>query len=317
MGYHQPSPRIVLRFVVATLKSCWGLLPDWILSTWTFQKLGALIHRAHVKWQGRYQTNHTWFLRNVPLLELLQSIVLELPANATWRVFSIGCSSGAELYSALSYVRSARPDINVEATGVDVGEDIVAKARAATYALNDEEVSNLSDDALKALFDPIDGKVRIKEWIRKDTRWIVADALDSKLSAKLGPADLLLANNFIGAMPDEIAERCMENLLSLVSLGGYFVFNGELDLKTNFVVRHGLVPLSDGIEAIHFGDTGRLGWPWSYWSSEPIDKKRPDWQMRYGVVFRKQDSPAVSPPVQPLALQDAEATPPSKVSRVR
>ena len=97
--------------------------------------------------------------------------------------------------------------------------------------------------------------------------------------------------DLFGAMSDERAERCMENLLRLVSPGGYFVFNGDIDLKTRFAKKHGLVPICERVEAIHFGDTGRLGWPWSYWASEPIDKGRPDWQTRYSVVFAKPVSP--------------------------
>jgi len=143
----------------------------------------------------------------------------------------MGCSTGPELYSVLWSLRSARPDMTISAIGADVREDVVAKARDATYSLHDDEVIRLSDAKIEALFDHVGDGIRVKEWIRKDTRWVVADALDPQLRNELGAADLLVANNFIGAMPDEVAERCLENLLGLISSGGYFAFNGELDLK--------------------------------------------------------------------------------------
>lgn len=269
-------------------KICWVMLPNWVLSTSLFLKLGKSIHKAHVKWAGRHQTSSTRFLRNVPLLELLRDLVLRVPDGVEkWRVIAIGCSTGAELYSLLWYLRSARPNLQISAIGVDIIDGPVAKARSGVYFPEDEELLWLSNPILESFFDQVDGALRVKDWIRKHIRWKVGDALDPRLPAELGSADLLLANNFLGAMPDETAEACMENLLRLVSPGGYFVFNGDLDVKTRFAIKHGLIPVDERIEAIHFGDPSRLGWPWTYFASEPIDKARSDWQTRYSVIFMR------------------------------
>jgi chemotaxis protein methyltransferase CheR len=275
---------------------CWNRLPKLVLSTSLFLKLGKLIHNAHIKWAGRHQTNSTRFLRNVPLLELLRDRVLNVPGGVKkWRVIVIGCSTGAELYSLLWYLRSARPDFQISAIGADIIDGFVAKANSGTYSPHDEELLWLSSPLRESFFDQVGGALRIRDWIRKDIRWMVADAMDPKLLEKLGPSDLLLANNFLGAMSDEEAEACMENLLHLVSPGGLFVFNGNLDVKTRFVKRHSLVAVDERIEAVHFGDPLRLGWPWTYFGSEPIDKRRSDWQTRYSVVFARpvaKNSPA-------------------------
>jgi chemotaxis methyl-accepting protein methylase len=266
---------------------CWDMLPDRVLSTWLFLKFGNLIHKAHVKWAGRHQSNGTRFLRNVPLLELLRDLVSQVPAGVKLRVIVIGCSTGAELYSLLWYLRSARPGLRMSATGADVIDGVVAKARSGVYSPDDEELLWLSDPIRESFFDDVGGALRVKDWIRKDIRWSVADAMDPKLLAQLGPADLLLANNFLGAMPDDEAEACMENLLHLVSPGGYLVFNGKLEVKARFARKHGLVPVDRQIEAVHFGDPSRVGWPWTYWASEPIDKRRSGWQTRYSAVFAR------------------------------
>jgi chemotaxis methyl-accepting protein methylase len=266
-------------------KICWDMLPNWMLSTSLFLKLGKLIHNAHIKWAGRYQTNSTRFLRNVPLLELLRDLVLKVPDGVTLRVIVMGCSTGAELYSLLWYLRSARPNFQISAIGADVIDGFVAKASRGVYSPEDKELLWLSNPILDSFFDDGGGALRVKDWIRKDIRWKVADAMDPKLLDELGPTDLLLANNFLGAMSDEEAEACMENLLRLVSPGGYFVFNGDLDVKTRFAKKHGLVAVDERIDATHFGDPLRLGWPWTYFASEPIDKRRSDWQTRYSVVF--------------------------------
>jgi chemotaxis protein methyltransferase CheR len=280
------SPSWRARAIVSKVgKNCWNMLPNWVLSTSLFLELGKLIHQAHVKWAGRHQTPATHFLRNVRLLELLRDIALKVPDEVKWRVTVMGCSTGAELYSLLWYLRSARPNLQITALGADAVDWVIAKASSGEYSPEDDELSWLTNPILESLFNHVDGVFRVKDWIREGVRWTVADARSSKLLDELGPADLLLANNFLGAMSDQEAEACMENLLRLVSPGGYFVFNGNLDVKTRFAKKHALVAVNEGIEAIHFGDPSRLGWPWTYFASEPLDKSRPDWQTRYAAVF--------------------------------
>jgi hypothetical protein len=48
------SPSWRARAIVSKAgKACWDMLPNSVLSTSLFLKLGKLIHRAHVKWAGR------------------------------------------------------------------------------------------------------------------------------------------------------------------------------------------------------------------------------------------------------------------------
>jgi chemotaxis methyl-accepting protein methylase len=297
-------------------KICWYMLPNWVLSTSLFLKLGKLIHNAHIRWAGRHQTNSTRFLRNVPLLELLRDLVLRVPGGVKqWRVVVIGCSTGAEVYSLLWYLRSARPKFRIFAIGVDVIDGFVAKAVSGVSSPEDEELLWLSDPVLESFFDHVGGALRVKDWIRKDIRWTVADAMNPKLLDELGPTDLLLANNFLGAMPDEEAEASMENLLRLVLPGGYFVFNGNLDVKSRFVKKQKLVAVDERIEAIHFGDPLRLGWPWTYFASEPIDKNRSDWRTRYSAVFVRPVEISKNAMSSPAARRAGDRTLRSKAGR--
>jgi chemotaxis methyl-accepting protein methylase len=277
-----------VRIARDTTKICWDRLPNSVQSSWVFRKLGKLIHQAHVRWQGRVQgCQYTYFLRNVPQLEVLRDLALKVPAGGTWRVISVGRSSGAELYSLLWYLRSARADLQISAVGVDIADALVAKASRGEYSPENDELSLLSNPLLEVLFDHAVGSIKVKDWVRKDIRWLVADAIDPNLLDVVGPADLLLANNFLGVLPEQKAETLMENLLRLVLPGGYFVLNGDLDVKTRFAKKHGLVPISERIEAVHFGDPTKIQWPWYHSSPEPIEESRPDWQTRYAQVFAK------------------------------
>jgi chemotaxis protein methyltransferase CheR len=294
---NQPLLRKAGSIARESAKICWDMLPDSVLSSWGFQKLGNLIHKAHIRWQVRVQgLKVTYFLRNVPLLEVLRDLALKIPTGDKWRVISVGCSTGAELYSLLWYIRSSRPDLQISAVGVDIADVVVAKANSGEYFPEDDELLLLSNPMIEVLFDQAVGAVKVKDWIRKDIQWLVADAMDPNILDLLGSADLLLANNLFGAMPDEKAEKFMDNLLRLVSPGGYFVLNGNLDVKTRFAKKHGLAPVCERIEAIHFGDPTKIKWPWYHTSPEPIEKRRRDWRTRYAQVFAKpSDDCAVRP----------------------
>ena len=48
----------------------------------------------------------------------------------------LACSKGAEVYSILWTIRSARPDLRVRMHAVDVSREILAFAEKGVYSLN-------------------------------------------------------------------------------------------------------------------------------------------------------------------------------------
>lgn len=278
--------RLPLRVAVRAARFGWQMLPDAVLALPPFLKIGRWIHRAHIKWQARYQSHFTRFMRNAPLCELLRDLVLKLPYGRSLRVTSFGCSTGAELYSLLWYLRTARPDLHIFGLGTDIVPAVVEKADRGEFSLKDDELAWLPGNMLAALFDQAGEVLRIKDWLHNDVRWTVADATDPELVNSIEPSDILLANNFLGPMPDALAEACMENLIRLVVPGGLLVLDGvDLDLKIRFAKKHGLVPICEKIEAINQADRSKHGWPWKRWAAEPIQKNSPDWEKRYATVF--------------------------------
>lgn len=294
--------RLPIKLAAKGARFVWELLPERIVSLPSFRKLGGYIHRAHIKWEKRYQSHFTRFARNPPLFELLKDLVSKIPYGRTLRVASFGCSTGAELYTLLWYLRTGRPDLHIFALGTDIVQAVIEKADRGEYAPHDDELAWLTPAMKAALLDSVGDVVRVKDSLRDDTRWMVADATDRQLKHSVMPVDLLLANNFLGPMPDALAEACMENLLGLVVPGGYIVLDGvDLDLKTRFAKAHRLVPICDKMEAINRADFSKAGWPWKRWASEPIEKSLPDWQIRYSVVF-------VTPLAAPMVMVEAEQT---------
>jgi chemotaxis protein methyltransferase CheR len=226
-------------------------------------------------------------LRNVALLEVLRDLAARKPVGADLRVASVGCSTGAELYSLLWFVRSARPDLRIAACGLDVSQTAITKADAGVFSESDEELSWLSETQVAALFDKEGGVLKVKSSLRQGVSWLVADAMDPALSQILEPQDFLLANNFLGPLQDKEAEKCLCNLSRLVKPGGYLVVFGlDLDFRTCWMKSRSYMPVSERIEEVHLGDRAMLDWPWTRCGVEPLEKTRADWVTRYAAVFQ-------------------------------
>ena len=74
------------------------------------------------------------FLRNRPALELMRRLIQEREEGATLNLAVLGCSIGAEVYSIVWVLRSARPDLEIVVNAVDVSAEVVGIAEASIYA---------------------------------------------------------------------------------------------------------------------------------------------------------------------------------------
>jgi SAM-dependent methyltransferase len=233
-------------------------------------------------------------LRNRPALALIRRLLDQYPSGATLRLVCLACSNGAEVYSIVSTIRSTRPDLVVIPHAVDISRPVVEAARQGVYSLTDRDLGNIfarvRPDELSALFDADEdgATVRIKAWIKHGIHWHVADAESPDLRDALGPQHMVFANNFLCHMTSAAAERCLRNIARLVAPGGYLFVSGvDLDLRTRVATELGWQPVDELLEAIHDGDpVVRNDWPWHYWGLEPLNRRRPDWRVRYASVFR-------------------------------
>jgi hypothetical protein len=257
-------------------------------------------------------------MRDPPQLEALRDVLGSRPPGARLRVASVGCSTGAELYSTVSFLRSARSDLHVVGLGIDISEGVVAAARKGVYRRDrpassrglfaagppemSPDLAGCNEACWSALLTEQDGLFRVRDWVRDGTFWLVADACDPSLAEVAGPQDVVLANNFLGPMDDQDAERCLRNVAGLVRLGGLLVVEGvDLDLKVRVLRSIGAKPILDRFEAIYHADPTKRGWPWIRWAHEPIDRTRPDWELRYATLY-------VLGAARPLSRPDAPET---------
>jgi chemotaxis protein methyltransferase CheR len=266
----------------------WNGLPPRIRSWKSTQNLGRRIHQRACRVQPRSGGSFTRFFRNVPQLELVRDLLLERPSGVPLKIISLGCSTGAELYSTLWLLRTARPTQKIQALGLDMWDACIPAAARAVYPRRVPEVAAISKTSYETLFTR-EGKVLVvQDWVKEDVIWTVGDACSPDLAERFGLHDLVIANNFLFQMPPERSEACLRNLTRLVAPNGYLVISGvDLDVRSRTLRELDFVPVTARCEDIHAAEDVHAAWPLRFWGLEPIDRTRQDWAARYATVFMR------------------------------
>lgn len=286
------------RFLIRQFKragtSIWERLPSQLREQPLASSLNHRIHALSRKYSARRKSDSvrypstTRFVRYPLMLQTICDLVKDREFGDTIRLCGMACSTGAELYSILWAVRKARPDLKILATGIDLSESSVAKAKAGRYSRQDSELNGVSEELLPELFDLSEETLKVKDSIAAGAEWIARDVCDESLRARLGLQDIVIANNFLVFMSEDQATACLRQVVQFVKPGGLFFCRGvDLDVRERVAQQFDLEPISLRIEEIHdCNPRERHGWPWQYWGLEPLDKTRKDWVRRYATIFR-------------------------------
>jgi chemotaxis methyl-accepting protein methylase len=273
------------------------------------------------RFADRRQSFGTFFLRNRPELQLMCRLLDQKGLGSEANVAVLACSKGAEVYSIVWAIRSARPDLRVRLHSLDISEEILNFAAGGVYSLAEADPPkqdnsegrvasegvnwNTSRDQVapifermtaaevNSMFDVQGNEANVKPWLKEGIHWLRGDACDPQLVSTLGLQDIVVANRFLCHMEPAAAEKCLRNIAHLVKPGGYLFVSGiDLDVRAKVAQAMGWKPVTGLIREIHDGDLSiRRGWPLEYWGLEPFDDRRPGWQIRYASAFQIGDAP--------------------------
>ena len=275
-------------------KRIWERLPCRVRNLYPIRSYGTWLHNLVCLRARREMYFGTFFLRNRPALELMRRLTDQKANGSTLRIAVLACSIGAEVYSILWTIRSARPDLKVVLDAVDISQEILSFAEKGIYTPDTSQFvgssifERLTEDEMVEMFDWEGNEAKVKLWLREGITWHLGDAADPELINILGPQDMVVASNFLCHMAPADAERCLANIAQLVSPGGYLFVSGvDLDVRTKVAVDLGWEPVPELIAEIHNGDPSvRADWPWQWWGLEPMNRRRHHWQIRYAAAFR-------------------------------
>jgi SAM-dependent methyltransferase len=284
-------------FYLRLNKRIWEHLPSSMRNFHPVRYYGAWLHTLVCLRADREMYLGTFFLRNRPALDLMCRLVRQKAHGSTFRIAVLGCSIGAEVYSILWSIRSARPDLKVLLDAVDISKEILSFAEKGIYAPDTSQLvgasifERLTDTEIVEMFDWEGDQAKVKSWLREGITWHLGDAADPELINILGPQEMVVASNFLCHMAPADAEKCLGNIARLVSPGGYLFVSGvDLGVRAKIALDRGWEPVPELIAEIHNGDPSvRADWPWEWWGLEPLNRRRRDWRTRYAAVFRITD----------------------------
>jgi hypothetical protein len=138
------SPRALQRLFTLYLNQSmrvWNHLPaSWRLSS-LGRAYGTHLHAMVLRQSERRQSFGTFFLRNRPELELMRRLLNQKAPGPTLDISVLACSKGAEVYSILWAIRSARPDLKLNAHALDISQEILEFAERGVYSRITPDVS--------------------------------------------------------------------------------------------------------------------------------------------------------------------------------
>lgn len=306
----------MLKIYLSSVTGVWNHFPAFLRPRAPGRIYGRHMHSLVRLRSDRKQYFATYFLRNRPEMDLMCRIASQSAPNSNLDISVLACSKGAEVYSILWALRSARPDLNFRTNAIDISQEIVEFAARGVYSLRDVDLSNppehfgdtafgsitwntwrdqgapiferMTGEEIDAMFEMKGNDAKIRPFLKEGISWQCADAGDPKLVSQLGPQDIVVANRFLCHMEPADAAKCLRNVGRLVKPGGYLFVSGiDLDVRTKVARESGWKPVGDLLREIHEGDPSlSCGWPLHYWGLEPFDNNRRDWKMRYSSVFQ-------------------------------
>jgi chemotaxis methyl-accepting protein methylase len=304
-------------FYLRQLRRIWKYMPNSVHASSAGSIYARYLDKVVRRNSDRNQSFTTFFLRNRPELELLQTLIADKPIGAELRMTVLACSKGAEVYSMAWAIRSARPDLRISLQAIDISPAIIEFAIRGAYSLrkpqptdvsSDSYVSQngaadaipssdpnhwlfkyVSDEEMEAMFGLRGDQAIVKPWLREGIQWFCGDANDPNLVERLGGRqEIVVANRFLCHMRPPEAIDCLRNIGCIVDPGGYLFVSGvDLDVRTAVAREQGWIPVTQRMREIHNGDESlHAGWPTQWWGLEPFDETRSDWQVRYASVFQ-------------------------------
>lgn len=163
--------------------------------------------------------NTSQFFRDTSVFETIASEVL--PAitvrSKQPRIWSAGCSIGAEIYSIAILLAEAGWSAK-ELFATDLDEVILNRAREGRYTKN--EIQNVSPHLIQKYFSDEGSSVSIASSIKRMVTFAKHDLLRDPYPK---PFDLILCRNVFIYFTPETQQRLIHNFVQALVPGGYFV----------------------------------------------------------------------------------------------
>lgn len=200
-----------------------SLMQVWNLKTYDdFLEVLKTDPQKYKEFVKKLTINVSEFFRNAERFqELWRNILPELLKKPQLRIWSAGCSDGAEPYSIAIILRELKVENRVKIIATDVDKAILEKAEEAVYGLN--EVKSLPPELLNKYFETQDNLYFLKDLIKNMVEFrphnLFVDAYESNL-------DLIICRNVVIYFTEDAKSILYQKFLKALSPGGYLMVGG-------------------------------------------------------------------------------------------
>lgn len=162
----------------------------------------------------------THFFRDPPVFDALRRQVL--PITAQWRrplrVWSAGCSTGAELYSVAILLSEAGLLDGSVVLGTDLRGDAIEHARGGLF--DDAVMENVEGDLREKYFERHGRLWQVTKPLRERTCWRASDLVQEQPP---GRWDMILCRNLAIYLSPAVAAKVWKRLAEALTPGGFLV----------------------------------------------------------------------------------------------
>jgi chemotaxis methyl-accepting protein methylase len=162
----------------------------------------------------------TSFFRDPQVFSALEQtgLVEVLARSARPRIWSVGCSDGAELYSVAMLLAERAAVESCTMLGTDCRSDALQRARAGCYDAT--SLKNVPGEFVGRYFKPQNGLWQVHPFLRAAAQWRQGDAIHTSEPATW---DLILCRNMAIYLQPAAAGRLWERLGASLRRGGILV----------------------------------------------------------------------------------------------
>jgi chemotaxis methyl-accepting protein methylase len=252
----------------------------------------ALRYWLALRLDDRVHYTFTQFLRSPAQYEALLGPVLDALVGpgrtGRLRVVVIGCSIGAEPYTISSLLLRHCPDLQVTIDGYDIDPLVLERATAGWYTEREVMDSrHVTPEFIADTFERQGDGFLVRPAVAGRVRFYPMDALDPAMPERVGPADIVYAQNILMNLSRAQARRAFGNILGLLRpRSALFIDGMDLDLRFRYTSVARLSPVDFRVREIH--EEARLirgdRYPYSY-SGLPPFEEGPEATRRFATVF--------------------------------
>ncbi len=167
--------------------------------------------------------NVSEFFRNPERFEDLWSHILPklLKNSSILRIWSAGCSNGAEPYSVALILQELGAADRVQIFGSDIDQMILTKAREGVYEYND--LKNLPPEFLVKYFLIRNNRYHLTENIKQMVEFFNHNLLKDPF---LSSFDLIICRNVVIYFTEEAKKALYQKFFEALNPGGYLLVGG-------------------------------------------------------------------------------------------